>query len=382
MRWTRPPSWSIRIGASRPDGLAQAPRQRPHLRGRVDVAPEQDEAPRLRVPEERVLVGGERRAGASSNKGAGGHCGRKRRVTTGSTGWGRFSSWPRSTGRRPLSLEQSAEASSRAAARRGRGRWCCRSPRPCGSSPAPASGPAYLRWKAWYGFRASASESGPAGRRSRRSSRASAATGAGRGTEAVAVRRPRRLGGARRDCSGPFAAAGGDVGRAGAGCRGGAAGPGWRSRRRRRARRRALALVRDAGSGTGAGGVAPAGRVLRRRLRAADRRAAGGCRAHDVPSGRIETVRTRGSPRFGTAVCCALDGALPGSPSSRQTPVAWPDARLARCDGLLDVDRLLLAVDHLGLLVVAAGRRSACSGSGSRPRPGSGAGPWSARCWP
>ena len=58
MRCTRPPSWSIRIGrVGAPDGLAQRRGQRRHLRRRLDVAPEEDEAPRRRGTEERFLLG-------------------------------------------------------------------------------------------------------------------------------------------------------------------------------------------------------------------------------------------------------------------------------------------------------------------------------------
>src|SRR5690606_26037090 len=56
-----------------PDGFPQSAAERRHLRRALDIALEENEAPRPRLLEEGGLVGGQLVAGAAGNKGAGGH---------------------------------------------------------------------------------------------------------------------------------------------------------------------------------------------------------------------------------------------------------------------------------------------------------------------
>ena len=127
-----------RIGP--PDRVAQGGAERPHLLRVVDVAPEQDEAP--------------------------GRASRKKATSSGVSSWPEqpaikarvvmpapyvpcsagsrslscdagISSWPRSTGRPgPGAWSRARRPRPSTSVRPARGRPCCRSPRPCGSSTA------------------------------------------------------------------------------------------------------------------------------------------------------------------------------------------------------------------------------------------------------
>ena len=96
------------------DGLAQRRGERRQLRRRLDVALEEDEAPRRRGTEEGVLLGREHRAGAAGDEGARRHCGRKRRITRGLAGAGGVQFLATKQGPpAALSFVQSSVASSR-----------------------------------------------------------------------------------------------------------------------------------------------------------------------------------------------------------------------------------------------------------------------------